>query len=230
MNKKPFHSKPLVNPLFESNHIQDSATTQSSGGQRTKQDILLNALDFFAVNGYNGTSMRMLAKHVGIKPSTLYYYFEGKEAILSALFELLQVDVVQEKLEQEMDDAILDDPLQSMQFYSDWLVVGLEDHHTRYFLQLLITEQFRNETAHRLLKEGIMNRHQPFWRRLFQKWMQEKKIRDDNPNSLTAEFLAALGYFHMGLLFFWDDKSRRNVIQKQIQYHIQFFYNVVRVS
>lgn len=50
-----------------------------------RQRILDTALQLYAQNGYSNTSMRHLAKGVGIRESSLYNHFIGKEAILHAL-------------------------------------------------------------------------------------------------------------------------------------------------
>lgn len=51
------------------------------GGDR----ILHAALELFAVRGYHGTTMRMLAKSVGATPAALYHYYATKDALLEDL-------------------------------------------------------------------------------------------------------------------------------------------------
>lgn len=49
--------------------------------------ILEVATTYFARYGYHGTSIRDLAKQVGISISTLYYYFESKDQLYRCVFE-----------------------------------------------------------------------------------------------------------------------------------------------
>jgi AcrR family transcriptional regulator len=59
-----------------------------SRGERTRQSILEAAEGLFLSQGYNGTSMRQIAKAAGdIAPSAIYNHFPGKEAIFEALLE-----------------------------------------------------------------------------------------------------------------------------------------------
>lgn len=54
--------------------------------KKTQEKILENAVVLFAQEGFENTSMRVIAMHVGIKPSVLYHYFENKEELLKAAF------------------------------------------------------------------------------------------------------------------------------------------------
>jgi len=48
----------------------------------TRKKILEVATELFALKGFNAVSMRDIAKAVGIKMSSIYYYYEGKESLL----------------------------------------------------------------------------------------------------------------------------------------------------
>ena len=59
----------------------------------TKTKILNNATDIFALSGYEGLSMRALAKQTGITQSVLYHYFDSKDALLEELFKFLNANL-----------------------------------------------------------------------------------------------------------------------------------------
>jgi TetR/AcrR family transcriptional regulator len=50
------------------------------------REKLLAAADLFAERGLDGTKMEDIAAATGVPKATLYYYFEGKEEILTFLF------------------------------------------------------------------------------------------------------------------------------------------------
>ena len=52
-----------------------------------RERILDAALELFSQHGYAGTSVRQIAARVGLRPSSLYSHFDGKEAILSTLID-----------------------------------------------------------------------------------------------------------------------------------------------
>jgi AcrR family transcriptional regulator len=53
----------------------------------TKDRILDAAIGLFAEKGYAGTSVREIARAVGLSEGALYKHFEGKEALLAAILE-----------------------------------------------------------------------------------------------------------------------------------------------
>jgi AcrR family transcriptional regulator len=59
--------------------------TQIPAGERRKS-ILDAAFDLFTSQGYNGTSIRDIARKAGTSLSNLYYYYQDKEALFTAVF------------------------------------------------------------------------------------------------------------------------------------------------
>jgi AcrR family transcriptional regulator len=66
-------------------------------GAETRAVACRTALRLFTEQGYDATSMRQIADELGINKASLYYYFDSKEAIVSALFED-RVDETEEML------------------------------------------------------------------------------------------------------------------------------------
>lgn len=54
-----------------------------------QRELLLDAcFRLFAEEGYEGTTMRRIAREAGVSTGTLYHYFPDKRALLSGLFDL----------------------------------------------------------------------------------------------------------------------------------------------
>jgi AcrR family transcriptional regulator len=65
-------------------------TRRSERRSETQRRILLVAIPLFARRGYDGTSMRDIARAAGIKASSIYEHFDGKDDLLHrALVEVL---------------------------------------------------------------------------------------------------------------------------------------------
>ena len=52
----------------------------------TRKKIVEAATELIALKGFSAVSMRDIAKAVGIKMSSIYYYYESKEALLKDIF------------------------------------------------------------------------------------------------------------------------------------------------
>lgn len=78
-----------------------------SNSNSTQDSILNAAREFFARDGYNGTSMRKLAQAVGIKPASLYNHFPSKEDILWGIVRraTLQLETQQQEAFREESSA-----------------------------------------------------------------------------------------------------------------------------
>lgn len=57
--------------------------------EETRSKILNESILYFAKNGFAGTKISKLAKHIGIGQGTLYIYFKSKEELFSEIFVLI---------------------------------------------------------------------------------------------------------------------------------------------
>ena len=68
-------------------------TSQPRDAEKTRAAILSAATQLFAENGFSGASISDIAEIVGISKSSIYHYFDSKEAILHALISAFAKDV-----------------------------------------------------------------------------------------------------------------------------------------
>jgi AcrR family transcriptional regulator len=59
----------------------------------TRAKLLNAALELFAMRGYAGTSVDAIADVAGVSAGLLYHHFDGKAAVLNAIFEQSLADV-----------------------------------------------------------------------------------------------------------------------------------------
>jgi AcrR family transcriptional regulator len=65
--------------------------------EQSRERILRHALAVFARHGFANASVRMIAEESGVSQGLLYNYFDGKQALLRAIFER-SMEEVQEDL------------------------------------------------------------------------------------------------------------------------------------
>lgn len=66
----------------------DDATASVSRYDERRREIIRALRDCMIAKGYAATTLTDVARAAGMKPSHLFYYFKGKDAILIAFFEM----------------------------------------------------------------------------------------------------------------------------------------------
>jgi len=89
------------------------------GGAERRQQILRAASECFGTRGFHGTTTRDVAAAVGITEAALYRYFDGKEAIYTAILDARMsapdpVDAVEALAERGDDHAVFSGLLQAL--------------------------------------------------------------------------------------------------------------------
>src|SRR5580698_2181806 len=62
-------------------------------GRDTRSRLRQLALELFAEQGYEKTSLREIAERLGVTKAALYYYFKSKEDIVRSLVEDYMADI-----------------------------------------------------------------------------------------------------------------------------------------
>jgi AcrR family transcriptional regulator len=171
-------------------------TVTSSGRRRgrppkaaagdTKEELLQAALTLFAAKGYEGTSVRDIARSVGLSESVLYAHFDGKRAIFDAVFARLGPLSAIQVLE-DLDSADADPPafIRSLvaRVMAEW-----SSPPARQLISLMSHDDLLHEPA---LHEGIVASVASL-ARLFGRWMAAGRLTADlgSPGDLAYALMA----------------------------------------
>jgi AcrR family transcriptional regulator len=90
------------------------ARTVGSSAAGTRGRILDGARELFVERGYAGTSIRDISERVGMTKGSLYYHFESKEQLLSALLTPLLAAIDGCVATAETADAVTDELLHTL--------------------------------------------------------------------------------------------------------------------
>jgi len=193
----------------------------------TREKILNESLDLFAENGYHGTSMRQIAKEVGIKGSSIYNHFSGKEEIFSELFNYLApLDLKSEKFRTKFQAAEVD-PLETLNYFGGIVIEEMQNQKKVKLLKMMLKENNNPVVKKRLQlrMENNIERITAFFLRL----KQEGKIKNGLDPEFTAnEFVGDLIYYRMRYLLFELDSFEE--LKAATKKHINFFWENIRVN
>lgn len=138
----------------------------------TKEKILKESRAFFASNGYEGTTMTMIANKIGIKKPSLYSHYTSKEQIFKDVLDKEVTDYIEflhgsmktddssvkDRLYKLLVEHALGDDEDSMNFYYRFIKyqpVELEDYVVDKFSEM---EKETQEIFENILKQGKKNR------------------------------------------------------------------------
>jgi len=158
-----------------------------SGEKPTKEKIFDEALDLFAEQGYDRTSVRRIAEAVGLTESAVYRHYFGKEAILDAIFSYAGNQVF-----SPLPDA--PDGGSALSIFRRLLIVPLDvilaDSYLIKIMRVMYAEMHHNEKIRRYYKEEYVERADDLLEALFKEQIAKGSIQDCDARGLAMVFNA----------------------------------------
>jgi len=162
----------------------------------TRARILDAALDGFSRQGYTGTSIRQIARAVGIRESSLYNHFPSKQAIFDALLAETGPGAVLELLESDVDRS--GHPAVVIRQLVEQIVDHWDEPRSRQFISVVLRE---GGPTSALVAGGIAGEIQRVLEgvsTIFREWIDAGLIRGDFPAThLVWELMAPIGTIRM---------------------------------
>ena len=93
--------------------------------EETKNLIIKKSILFFARNGFAGTKISDLSKHIGIAQGTIYIYFKSKEELYDEIFAISEKIAGNDKL--TMRSGLPLPAEQKIRKMSDYIIKSLKD-------------------------------------------------------------------------------------------------------
>lgn len=193
----------------------------------TREEILNKALDLFAEKGYHGTSMREIARAVGIKGSSIYNHFSGKEDIFSELFNYLAPLNLKDENFQAKFKAAEIEPLVTLNYFGEIVIEEMQDQKKVKLLKMMLKEN-NNPVVKRRLQQR-MGKNIESITALFARLQQQGKIKKElDPEFIANEFGGALIFYRLRYLLFELDSIEE--LRAATKKHISFFWENIRAN
>ncbi len=149
----------------------------------TRRRILDASIDLFAEKGYDRTSIRDIAKAVGITESAVYRHYEGKDAILQAVFDHLLEQVyspLPPKHEPPEQASIFRQILEGLPAYI------MKNPQLIKILRILLYEMNRNERMREFIEREYGIKANEYIEALLRKEMEAGRIRQCDVKALAV--------------------------------------------
>lgn len=207
--------------------------------RNTKELILQESLKLFSTYGYQGVSVRDIARVIGICESGLYKHFKSKQDIFNSLMvrmdELYQESSVAFELPQGDISFIAAQYAQNdlqflKQISTSLFLFWLKDDFASKFRRMLTIEQFNNSEAGNAFKAYFFESVLSFQALIFEELIRIGYFRSADPQIMALHFYAPIF-----LLFNqYDNKPEKELeVLKILEKHLEQFallYTVEQIN
>jgi AcrR family transcriptional regulator len=179
-----------------------------------RSEIYQKALDLFVSKGYKATSLSMIARHLGMSKSNLYYYCPTKEGLL---YEIHLGDL-KKRFVPILDEAEqLSDPEERLSLL------------LRKFTLMCTSSPASKVMVHEI--SSLSKKHQieilSIWRRgynILQGTISELQNLG-KARKLRKSFLSFIGFGMISWIVYWFDYSRQESAEELAEDVVQIFLN-----
>ncbi|CAA6824714.1 MAG: TetR family transcriptional regulator [uncultured Sulfurovum sp.] len=181
---------------------------------KTKKELILEvSLRLFSEKGYKPTSVRDIAKEVGITQSGLYNHFKGKDAILEALIADLMSSAVVKIFENKSIDELAKKGKSVLFSIATTFKLISFDKKNEALFKLLMQELYKNSAIRDIYNEHFYQANVKKLSSIFFIMMQDETIKHGDPLFLAHEFFSPLFFYQMQVnLLKIDNKSNSSMV------------------
>ena len=203
--------------------------------KNTKEKIFDVSIDLFSQYGYDGVSIRQIAKEVGIKESSIYNHYQSKESILESILSYY----INEMLKEE---APVMQPKENLNmdfdhFYkegSNRFISKLSEEKMMKITRIFLVESYHNEKIKKFVKEAIIGYAINGWEDLFNLMKEMNFIKKDADIKQLAESFYYYGLFllyeHFIINYPEDDEKFLKDFERRTTNHMKILFNSVKAE
>lgn len=162
---------------------------RTEGGKPTKDRIFEAAIDLFSRKGYDRTSVRQIAKAVGLTESAVYRHYPNKDAILEAIFAFAEKSIYTPlPIEEDLGGR------GGMSLFRGLLaplpaVIGAEASIVK-IARIMYAEMLHDPKIRRYFQEAYVKKADDHLEALFRRGMERGVVRACDPRALARVFNA----------------------------------------
>jgi len=196
----------------------------------TKMIILEVSLRLFSQNGYKETSVRDIAKEVGITQSGLYNHFKGKDDILEKLIEQLMSSAVVKLFENKSIEELAASGKSILRSIATTFKLLSFDKKNEALFKLLMQELYKNKDIREIYSQEFYQKNVKKLSSIFFTMMQNETIKHTDPLFLAHEFFAPLFFYQMQVNLLKIDAKSNSSMVTLFEKHVDYFWENNRIK
>jgi AcrR family transcriptional regulator len=194
----------------------------------TRRLILDAALELFSEGGFAGTSMRRIARAVGVRESALYHHFPSKAAIFEALLQDLGPGQSERLMELDLDALLGEGPEPLLRFIARSMFESWATPREQKFVRMLMAE------GPRLNDPGLMHSSIVAGRarlgRLFEELGRRGAIRAGDSELYALEFMGPMLMMRLMFLVLAQGAPDLEALFARVDAHVHHFCESVKAG
>ena len=205
--------------MLENKKIKKTSTT--------KLKIKEVATTLFSQYGYKGTSVRKIARNVGIRESALYNHFKNKEEIFLTITQDIFSSSLVVKSNEVVNLALKGkDFLQK--FTMNYKKLTLDKNSESMFRLLMIELMQNKEFREEFMKQ--YNKDIKLLSEAFFIMMQNNLIRSSDPMVMAYEYMSTLFQIRLQVTILKVDAKSVQHLSTQFEKHVEFFWENIKIE
>ncbi|MRI58924.1 MAG: TetR/AcrR family transcriptional regulator [Epsilonproteobacteria bacterium] len=198
-----------------------------SKNRSTKEKILDAAMDLMAQYGYNGASMRKIAKIVGIRESAIYNHFKNKEEIYAHILQNLFSTPFDDFFEKKPPEEFAKRGRRYlMEYVATFKLLAFDPKNEKLF-RIIMQELMQNHTVRERFLKAFYEENIKKLSNAFFVMMQENLIRSADPILMAQEFFAPLLYYRIQITLLRLENRPTSSLSTVFEKHVDFFWEGV---
>lgn len=198
-----------------------------------KDKIFDVSVELFSKYGYDGVSVRQIAKEVGIRESSIYNHYPSKESILDEILnyyidEMMSNDIPLDEASKNLDLGFEYFYEAGLNAFASQLRIDKMSKITR----IILIESYHNDKIREFLKKSIIDTAIEGWIVLFELMKDKKLIEKHCDSRQLAESFYKYGLFllyeHYIINYPEDDDKFVDELSEKSKRHITLLFNSVR--
>jgi len=196
----------------------------------TKKKIFDTALTLFAEQGYKSTTMRQIAKEIGIQQSAIYNHFKNKEDILNTAIDRLAKSNLINIFENKEPQVLYKKGRLLLKNISNMFKLISYDTKTDLLFRFMMQELFNNEQLRHFYNEEFYQKNVKKLSAIFFMMMQEDMIISTDPLLLANEFFSPLFFYQLQIVRLKADKKSTSATATLFEKHVEFFWDRIKIN
>ncbi len=214
---------------YEKNYLGVEDAVVSNGeniNSKTKIKIMEVSLLLFSEKGFKGTSIREIAKMVGIKGASIYNHFKSKEEILKSLFSKYGSHSLRASLKDEENIQFLaENPQEFPAFLKNQLRAWFLDENWKKFFKVILMEMVHNESAREIFREEMLGKGQEIANFFFTELKRRGAVREYPVSQMGDLIFSPLLLFDIEFLL---DENEEERFLRRMDEHIDFVWSLFK--